>query len=60
MTRVTILLEGLPVDTKTFTFRFQARTWLLLNGYLFDSDNLKLFEHINNGCIAELNSRTIP
>lgn len=58
MTQVTIYNdEGKAVDFKTFNFRFQARTWCLLNGYLFDSNGMEVFTHINNGGEAVLDSR---
>jgi hypothetical protein len=58
MTVVTIFGDdGKQTDIKAFNFRFQARTWLLLNGYLFDSNGMKVFAHINNGSEAILDSR---
>lgn len=45
--------------TKTvhcFAYRFQARSWLLLNGYLKEDGNA--YEHISNGLTATLESRT--
>lgn len=58
MTLITIYSDdGKEVDLKAFNFRFQARTWLLLNGYLFDSNGMKVFAHINNGSEAILDSR---
>lgn len=59
MTQVTIFRDGMLFDHITFSYRFQARTWLLLNGYLFDTENTKTFDHINNGNVAQLESRTI-
>ena len=59
MTEVTIFNDGKLLDHKVFAYRFQARTWLLLNGYLFDNGGVKIFDHLNNGNVAQLESRSI-
>jgi hypothetical protein len=38
-----------------FAYRFQARSWLLLNGFLKEDGNS--YEHISNGLTATLDSR---
>lgn len=43
------------LEIKKFQFRFQARSWLLLNGYLLDEDNE--YRHFLNHNTAAIESR---
>ena len=45
------------LEMKRFTFRFQARSWLLLNGYLKEEGNI--FENVITGDKATVESRKV-